>query len=224
MAYPLRTLCSAATLTLALVFTPAPGAARPSEPNRSLDSIHVPVVSRTDYVFDALGGPAGLRPGEADRLAGWFDGLGLGYGDTITLDTSATWRNGGGAADAIAHVAADYGMLLANEAAPMTVGHPPAGSVRVVVSRSTASVTDCPDWGIGNTPTHNNTVTSNFGCALTSSFTAMVANPQDLVSGSHGYRGSDASVSIKAIKAYRDAQTTGEKGLKSESSQSAGGK
>jgi pilus assembly protein CpaD len=208
MAHPLRTIRSAATLALALALSATPALARPSEPNRSFDTVHVPVISRTDYVFDALTGPAGLVPGEAARLSGWFDGLGLGYGDTITLDTSGSWHDGP-AADAIAHVAADYGMLLANEGAPVTVGHPPAGSVRVVVSRSTAMVPNCPDFGIGNTPTHNNTTTSNFGCASMSNLAAMVANPQDLVSSSRGYRGADAAVSIKAIKAYREAATTG---------------
>jgi pilus assembly protein CpaD len=223
MAHLLRTVSSAAALTLALALAAAPADARTSVPNRSLDTEHVPVVSRTDYVFDALTGPAGLASGEAQRLSGWFDGLGLGYGDTITLDISGSWH-GGAATDAIAHVASDYGMLISNDAAPVTVGHPSAGSIRVVVSRSVASVPNCPDWSIGNTPTHNNTTTSNFGCALTANMAAMVANPQDFVSGPRAYRGSDANVSIKAIKAYREATATGaNNAIKSESSKSAGG-
>jgi pilus assembly protein CpaD len=218
MASPFRTVCSTATLTLALAFSGTPATARPSPPNRALDTVHVPVVSRTDFVFDALTGPTGLVRGEAARLAGWFDGLNLGYGDTITLDTSGAWRDGS-AGDAIAHVAADYGMLLSKDPAPITVGRPPAGSVRVVVSRSTASVPDCPDWGIGNTPTHNNTTTSNYGCALTSDFAAMLANPQDLFAQPRAYRGTDPMVSVKAIKAYREANTTGANNtIKSESS------
>ena len=218
MASSFRTICSTATFVLALAVAVAPSDAKPAAPNRTLDNQHVPIVSRTDFVFDAVTGPAGLAPGEGPRLSGWFDGLGLGYGDTIMLDTSGTWH-GEGAADAVAHVAADYGMLLSNDAAPATVGHPPAGSVRIVVSRSTASVPDCPDWSIGNTPTHTNTTTSNYGCALTSDFAAMIANPRDLVTGPQAYRGSDAMVSVKAIKAYRDATATGaNNAIKNESS------
>jgi pilus assembly protein CpaD len=223
MASPFRTLCSAATLTLALTIAAGAADARKSAPNRSLDSVHVPVISRTDFVFDALTGPTGLVPGEAQRLSGWFDGLGLSYGDTITLDTTGAWRDGG-AADGIARVASDYGMLLSAEPAPVTAGHPPAGSIRVVVSRSTAAVPNCPDWGIGNTPTHNNTTMSDYGCATATNMSAMLANPQDLVGDPHGYRTSDAMISVKAIKAYRDASTTGANNtLKNESSKNAGG-
>lgn len=231
MAHTIRKVRSVAALTLALALAAGPAfaasTAQPvtrSDPNRSLDTEHVPVVERTDYVFDAMTGPSGLVPGEADRLAGWFDGLDLGYGDTVTLDTSGAWHPAV-AADKIASVVADYGMLVSHEALPANVGHPAAGSIRVIVSRATAHVDGCPDWSIGNTPTHNNTTTSDFGCAYVADYAAMIANPQDLVAGVRHGHGSDAMVSVKAIKAYRDATTTGaNNALKNESSQSGGSK
>ena len=65
---------------------------------------------------------ASLAPGEADRLNGWFQGLGLGYGDTVYVD--------GAYADAargqVAAVAGHYGMLV-SAGAPVTAGAGPAG-------------------------------------------------------------------------------------------------
>ena len=45
----------------------------------------------------------------------------------------------------------------------------------------------------------------------------MIANPEDLVVGQDGNRTADAMLSVKAIKSYRDATTTGAAGLKAES-------
>jgi hypothetical protein len=47
------------------------------------------VVQRTDYVFDLAGGGSGVAGSELERLAAWFDTLGLGYGDRIMLDTGS---------------------------------------------------------------------------------------------------------------------------------------
>ncbi len=42
-------------------------------------------------------------------------------------------------------IVARYGLLTEGDA-PVTAGDPPAGSLRVVVSRSKASVPGCPNW------------------------------------------------------------------------------
>ena len=222
MAYSIRNICSAA-IAVALAAAPAAAAKVPRPDNRGLDTEHLPIVSRTDYVFDALSGPSGLATGEADRLAGWFDSLGLGYGDTVTLDTSAVWRNAA-PADAVNAIVASYGMLVSHDAAPVTAGRPPSGSVRVVVSRAVARVDGCPDWSVGNTPTHAGATTSNYGCASMTNLAAMIANPQDLIEGRQSSPASDAMLSVKAIKTYRDAAATGAEPLKAESSKDAGGK
>jgi pilus assembly protein CpaD len=57
---------------------------------------------------------------------------------------------------------------------------------------------------------------SNYGCATNSNLAAMIADPEDLVRGKTGGPQVDAALSGKAIKAYREAQPTGVKGLKVE--------
>lgn len=205
----------AATAVVALLI--GAGVARAGGPvNRSVDSVHQPIVSRTDYVLDVATTQSGLARGEVDRLAGWFDGLGLGYGDTITLDDPAGWH-GGAAQDTVGGVVARYGMLVSHEPAPITVGHPAPGAIRVVVSRAVASVDGCPDYRRGNFADIAGSTASNYGCATAVNLAAMIADPQDLVEG-HAYDRADANLSLKAIKAYRDAVTTGAGGLKQESS------
>src|SRR5690242_8341143 len=75
---------------------------QPDKPAMGASAVNVPVVSSTDYVFDAAAPGGSLAPGESDRLNGWFQGLGLGYGDTIYVD-------GGNVSGARAQVAAVAG-------------------------------------------------------------------------------------------------------------------
>lgn len=209
----------AAALVFLLIGAPA-SARHHSTFNPSVETVHAPVVSRTDYVLDVRTGPRGLAPGEADRLAGWFEGLNIGYGDVVTLDDP--WgRRDHSAREAVGEVLSDYGMLLAQEPGPITIGHPVDGMVRVVVSRATASVEGCPDWSRGNMPEYEGSTMSNFGCATETNIAAMVANPEDLIEGRSNNRPADAMLSVKAIKTYRDADTTGKGGLKSESVKNA---
>jgi pilus assembly protein CpaD len=198
-------------LVPALVATSTPAFARPGL-NRSLDSVHQPVVDRTDFTLDLSTSPKGLAPGEAQRLSGWFDGLDIGYGDTVTLDDPAGWH-GAAVQDGVGAIVARYGMLVSHEAAPVTVGHPAPGMVRVVVSRAVAHVDGCPNWAPDVGSDYGGGVTSNFGCATAVNLAAMVADPQDLVRGRSGNRSGDARVSVKAIQTYRDADPTGKNGL-----------
>jgi pilus assembly protein CpaD len=209
----------AATAVVALLL--GVGAAQAEGPvNRSVDTVHQPVVNRTDYVLDIGATPSGLAPGESDRLAGWFDGLNLGYGDTITLDDPAGWR-GGAAQDAVGGIVARYGMLVSREGAPVTAGHPAAGAIRVVVSRAVATVEGCPDYRRGNFADVAGSTASNYGCASAINLAAMIANPQDLVEG-HAYdRTADAQLSVKAIKTYRESTPTGSGSLKETSSKAS---
>lgn len=187
------------------------------EPARGLVPVNVPVVSRADYVFDAAAPGGTLDPTEAARLDGWFRGLELGYGDTITLDgpDAAMAR-----AD-VARVAGRYGLLV-GEGAPVTAGAVPPGAVRVVVSRTRASVPGCPNWSKPSNPNFNNELMSNFGCAVNGNLAAMVANPADLVSGREANGGSDPTTGSRAIQSYRSQKPTGEGGLKDISTKSGG--
>lgn len=187
---------------------------------RGLETRHQPVVSRADYAFDLASSGYALTPGEGGRLAGWLASLQVGYGDTIALDDPTAAP---GVRAEIASQADSRGLLLA-ETAPIT-GTPIApGTVRVVVSRATASVPSCPDYRgeDGLTPNFSARTSANYGCGVNATLAAMVANPIDLVRGQPGAHAVDPALSTKAIEAYRKAVPTGGGGqnLKTE----AGGK
>jgi pilus assembly protein CpaD len=181
--------------------------------NRSLESVHQPVVSRTDYVYD-LPAPADRLSDADDRaLTGWFESLSLRYGDRISVDTQ---NYGPQSRDAVSAIVARYGLLI-DSTAPITQGDVPAGSVRVIVSRMNASVPGCPDWSRPSNPNFDGHSMSNYGCATNSNFAAMVADPRDLISGRAGEVAVDGRIATKAIGTYRAMPTTGVNGLKSES-------
>jgi pilus assembly protein CpaD len=177
--------------------------------NRGLSSVNQPVVTRTDYVFDARAGMNGLSDSEATRLTGWFDSLNLGYGDHIAVDDPS---GSVAAREAIGRIAARYGLLVA-PTAPIIAGAVEPGSVRVIVSRSVAEVPNCANWSRKSQPEFAGSTMSNYGCANNSNLAAMVADPEDLIRGRSGDAGSDARVAIKAIRTYRDAEPTGKAGL-----------
>lgn len=180
--------------------------------NPSLYSVNEPVVERTDYVFDLSGTGMGLPGGELDRLDAWFTSMQLRYGDRIHLDQA------GGVDPAaraqVAQVAARYGMLL-GDGAPVAGGQLGYGTVRVIISRSSASVPDCPHWNpqeIGSRVT----TSPNFGCSVNTNLANMIANPDDLVIGQAGSASVDAQTGTKAIRTYRTKGVTGAGGLKEE--------
>ena len=132
----------------------------------------------------------------------------LGYGDSIYVDGPYA----DGARADVARVASRYGMLI-NDGAPVTAGGVAPGSVRVVVSRTRASVPNCPNWSVPSQPNLENATMSNFGCGLNSNMAAMVANPEDLVHGREGSGLTDSTTATRAIGVYRTAPPTGSKGL-----------
>jgi len=177
--------------------------------NRGLSSVNQPVVTRTDYVFDARAGMNGLSDSEAARLSGWFESLQLGYGDHIAVDDPS---GSVAAREAIGRIAARYGLLVA-PTAPIIGGTIEPGSVRVIVSRSVAQVPNCPNWDRKSQPEFAGSTMSNQGCATNSNLAAMIADPEDLIRGRSGDAGTDARVAIRAIRTYRDAEPTGKAGL-----------
>jgi len=181
---------------------------RPTAEMRGVSSVNVPVVSRADYMFDASAPDGSLGPAEEARLDAWFRSLQLGYGDAIYVDGPYV----DGARADVARVAGRYGMLVSN-GAPITTGAVAPGSVRVIVSRTRASVPNCPNWSVPSQPNLENATMSNFGCAHNSNLAAMVANPEDLVHGREGTGLSDATTASRAIGIYRTTPPTGSKGL-----------
>jgi pilus assembly protein CpaD len=175
---------------------------------KGLSPVNVPVVTSADYVFDAAAPGGALAPGEGDRLNGWFQGLGLGYGDSVYVDGPAAGR----ARAQVAAIAGRYGMLV-SAGAPVTAGMVPAGSVRVVVARRRAVVPGCPNWNGAALPDWDNKSSPNFGCGVNSNIAAMVANPEDLLHGREGASVTDTVTATRAIEMYRTTPPTGSKGL-----------
>lgn len=206
-----RSLTIAATLAPALLLGACGGTA-----NRGLESVHQPVVSRTDYVFDVNTAGNGLAPGEAQRLAGWMASLNLGYGDHVAIDDPNPY--GAGLRDDVAVQVARYGLLLGEER-PVTGAPIAPGMARVVVSRTKASVPGCPDYSRMSATNFDAHTSSNYGCSVNATLAAMVANPADLVRGQPGAETVDPAASSKAIDTFRRAAPTGAGGtvLKSES-------
>lgn len=178
--------------------------------NRTLYSVKQPVVERTDYALDLVTGAGGLSIPEQRRLAGWFEAMDLGYGDKIYLDDPL---NSTATLDAVSAIAARHGMLV-GEGAPVTEGFVDPGTARVVITRSTAHVPNCPDWSDSIASNLGNATRSGFGCAVNGNLAAMVANPEHLVKGAKGTGETVVMSSTKAIDSYRAMEPTGQGGLK----------
>jgi pilus assembly protein CpaD len=185
------------------------GAGVATKADRGLATANIPVVTTADYVFDAAAPGGALAPGEPERLNGWFQGLGLGYGDRVYVDGAYS----DSARAQVAQVAGRYGMLV-QSGAPVTAGLVQPGSVRVVVSRRRAVVPGCPDWSGGDKLNYENRSMPGFGCAISTNYAAMIANPEDLIHGREGDGVSDTRTATKAVEYYRTTPPSASKGLK----------
>jgi pilus assembly protein CpaD len=179
----------------------------PDVPSKGVAAVNVPVVTSTDYVFDAAAPGGALAPGEGQRLNGWFQGLGLGYGDTVYVDGASPE-----ARSQIAAIAGRYGMLV-TPGAPVTAGMVQPGSARVVVARRRAEVPNCPNWSRTSQPDWNNSSMSNFGCGVNSNLAAQIANPEDLLHGREGATVTDTRTATRAVEMYRSKAPTGQGAL-----------
>lgn len=186
--------------------------------NQQLESIHQPVVSRTNYTLDVMTSQTGLSLPEARRLAGWFEAMDLRYGDRISIDDPLDDASTRAAVEA---VASRYGILV-SETAPLTPGAVGPGTARIIVTRTSAQVPGCPDWSAKSDTNLMNATSSNYGCASNANLAAMVANPEHLLKGANGTGRTVVMSGNKAIESYRQAKPTGEQGLKQNNTQ--GGK
>lgn len=189
-------------LATALIGLTLSGCAGAFGDNRGLYSVHQPVVERNNYALDVnLSNEEGIAAFEQKRLSEWMEALGLGYGDRVSLDYGEGFSNAL-ATQTVADLAANKGLLL-QEQAPVTEGAIPSGSVRIIISRSTASVPTCPNWEATSSSDFTNSNHSNFGCASNSNLAAMVADPEDLVRGSDKST-SDPTNGKRAIDAFNE--------------------
>lgn len=174
--------------------------------NRTLESVHQPVVQRTDYMLDI---PAAddLSDISAKQIVDWLDGLEPAYSDTISLDHGLTQPTPL-VVEKIAELVAHYGLTLSRPAS-LTKGTPLAGHIRIILSRRSAQVNDCPDWKRPSFATGAGQTLSNYGCATNGNIAAMVADPADLVTGRKDKSADPNLASAKAIQGYGDGGKSG---------------
>lgn len=189
--------------------------------NYSVYSVHQPTVEHTNYVLDLRVDGDRVSEAELDRLAAWFRSIDARYGDRITIDQPRGYASAAAHGD-VGRVASDFGLLLAEQSAPVTQGEIAPGTIRIVASRASASVRSCPAYtnpGI-DSPVRTD---SNYGCATNSNLAAMVANPDDLVHGQAANGSESAQVAGRAVGSYRTRAPTGAQPLPSVSTRNSGG-
>ena len=188
--------------------------------NRSMDSVHQPIVSNQIFNFDVatLGGD--LPPSEQGRLEGWLDAMGIAYGDRIAIEDPSLY--GKGPATAMIKRMVERRGLLTTDAVPVTAGAVPAGYLRVTITRANARVPGCPNWDRKQSSSQVNATSSNYGCAVNSNLASMVADPNDLIKGARNET-PDPSSATKPIRVFRDKEPSGSGSLKETATSSDGG-
>lgn len=209
-----------ATWTALALATTLAGCSGSAYSNRSLESVHQPVVRNEIYQFDVATANGELPPSEQGRLQGWLDAMNVAYGDRIAIEDPSTYGHSV-AQETIRSMVERRGLLL-SDGVPVTTGEVPAGSLRVVVTRTSASVPGCPDWSTKYSINFNNATSSNYGCATNSNLAAMIADPNDLIKGASADR-QDPTTATRAIKTYREKEPTGAGDLKGQETSSSGG-
>lgn len=178
--------------------------------NRSLYSVNQPVVERANYTLDVSTGSGGLSFPEQRRLSGWFEAMDIGYGDRVSIDDPL---NSSSTRAAVEALASRHGVIVADKA-PETAGYVDAGTARIVITRSKASVPNCPDWSDQSDVNLKNATSKNYGCAINGNLAAMIADPEHLVQGAESTGNTVVMSATKAINTYRDQAPSGQGGLK----------
>ncbi|KGB57343.1 CpaD family pilus assembly protein [Sphingopyxis sp. SE2] len=195
-----------ATWTVLACATSLAGCTGAAYSNRSLESVHQPVVRNNLYQFDVATANGELPPGEQGRLQGWLDAMGVRYGDRIAVEDPSTY--GATSAQATVRAMVERRGLLLSRDVPVTTGAVPEGYLRVVVTRASASVPGCPNWESKSSLNPANATSSNYGCAINSNLATMVADPNDLIKGTRD-TGHDPLAATRAIQTYRTKPQTG---------------
>lgn len=182
--------------------------------NRSLDSIHQPVVSQSNHHLDIASYGGEVSPAEAQRVQEWLQAIDVRYGDQAVIEDEGLYGNP-------AATATLRNLLIERGVSNIAVSQ--GSTLRLHISRSIAYVPNCPDWTSRYTTDPANETSSNYGCATNSNLAAMVADPNDLVRGVAS-SSSNTQQGVKAIQSYREKPVTGSQALKStETSDVSGG-
>jgi pilus assembly protein CpaD len=196
------------TSALAILF--AASACGPA--NEGLESVHQPIVQRADYEYDLR--PADFMEAGSPSLAridDWFDQASLRFGDRLSFDPATAPY----VSEMIAQVASDRGIGIVRQPG-IGAGAPP-GTIRLVVSRTRATVSGCPDWS------SETSTLSNYGCAVNGNLATMVADPNDLIRG-RAAQGADPADAVKSVGAWRNRVLTGWTEVAGDPSASGSGK
>ena len=169
--------------------------------NRTVYSVKQPVVERSSVALDVNTNPDGMPVVEQQRIAAWFEAMGLRYGDRVSVEDPLERPE---TRAAVADLAGRYGLLL-TDGAPVSAGGLQPGQARVVIERSRASVPGCPDWSATSDATLGNGISPNYGCANNSNLAAMVADPEDLLKGRQGSNDTYINTGAATVNAYGTA-------------------
>ena len=209
-----------ATWTVLALATSLAGCSGTAYSNRSLDSVHQPVVRNNIYQFDVAASDGDLAPSEQGRLQGWLDAMGVRYGDRIAIEDPSVY--GASAAQAtVRSMIGRRGLLMSNDV-PVTTGTVPQGHLRIIVTRASAFVPGCPDWESKSAINPVNATSSNYGCATNGNLAAMVADPNDLIKGARNDH-YDPTTATRAIRTYREKPPTGADDLRGSATSNSGG-
>ena len=209
-----------ATWTILALATSLAGCANgTATSNRSLDSVHQPIVRNATYQFDVAAGDGDLAPSEQARLQDWLNAMGARYGDRIAIEDPAIY--GASAAQATVRQMVEQRGLLLSRDVPVTTGAVPSGHLRVIITRASAHVPGCPDWSSSSSINLANATSANFGCAANSNLAAMVADANDLIKGARN-ENYDPTAATRPIKTYREKPQTGASQLKVEDTNGGG--
>lgn len=189
-----RAVAGALALSLGLALAACGG----MPTNRSVYSVHQPVVERSTVALDVTTSVTGLPVTEQRRIAAWFEAMDLRYGDRVSVEDPLERPE---TRAAVADIVARHGLLL-SDATPVAGSDLQPGQARVAILRSRASVPGCPDWSATSDASLGNGISPNYGCANNGNLAAMVADPEDLIKGRTGSTDTYINTSNTTIKAY----------------------
>jgi pilus assembly protein CpaD len=178
-------------------------------PQAEWSNVEAPRETRIDfhrYTHTAAfaAGRSELATGEAQRLEAFLRSAQVSPSDPVYLEAPANDKAAGARISALARDLTRKGYAVAT--LPSTRDAVPPNSLMVVVERYTVTTPPCPNWTKSPSESHENAVSSNFGCANLTNLGLMVADPRDLVIG----RDVDpeyAEHAGLAVQRYRDGKT-----------------
>lgn len=148
-------------------------------------------------------GSAELPVAETRRLESFLDQARVRPNDRAYVASAA------GDPLAAARIAKLGALLMRRGIGLAPVAAPPAGvqpnHLVLMVDRYVATPPACPDWSGSPATPHDNTPSSNFGCATMTNLSLMVDNPRDLMVGRE-LGPAEADPAADAVKRYRTGQ------------------